>query len=76
MQGVTFIRFPQPLKEPEKCKRWADSCGRENFTSQYVKNHTYICSKHFVGGNGPTEEHPDPIPLIQASTYLYITMIA
>mgnify|MGYP001545778337 CR=1 FL=1 len=23
---------------------------------------TFICSKHFVGGKGPTELHPDPIP--------------
>ncbi|KAI0221352.1 hypothetical protein LSAT2_027291 [Lamellibrachia satsuma] len=23
---------------------------------------TFICSKHFVGGKGPTSDHPDPIP--------------
>ena len=23
---------------------------------------SYICGFHFIGGNGPTEEYPDPIP--------------
>ena len=26
-----------------------------------VTKHTYICSLHFIGGSGPTVEHPDPI---------------
>jgi len=62
MKGVNFIPFPKPKKSEEKCKRWIAACGRENFTVDNVKKWTYICSKHFVGGNGPTEEHPDPIP--------------
>ena len=34
-------------------------------TTRYVQNvtkDTYICSVHFVGGNGPTDDYPDPIP--------------
>ena len=23
---------------------------------------TYICNLHFVGGKGPTVDHPDPLP--------------
>ena len=26
-----------------------------------MKKDTYICSFHFVGQKGPTEEHPDPV---------------
>ena len=25
---------------------------------------SYICSIHFVGGNGPTKEYPDPMSAI------------
>ena len=27
---------------------------------EQIKKDTYICSLHFVGQEGPTEEHPDP----------------
>ncbi len=62
MKNVFFIRFPKPKTDIEKCKRWAIKCGREGFTSEKVTKDTYICSLHFVGGAGPTEEFPDPIP--------------
>lgn len=62
MEGVYFIRFPQFHREPEKCTRWANACRREHFTALSVKKDTYICSLHFKGGRGPTEEYPDPIP--------------
>ncbi|XP_061191757.1 uncharacterized protein LOC133199999 [Saccostrea echinata] len=62
MEGVFFIRFPQFHREPEKCTRWASACRREHFTALSVKKDTYICSLHFKGGRGPTEEYPDPIP--------------
>ena len=53
---------PKPKTNEFKCKRWISACGREDFTVDRIKKWTYICSKHFVGGKGPTEEHPDPIP--------------
>ena len=36
--------------------RWLDSfvCTKDS----------YICSLHFVGGNGPTLEDPDPISAV------------
>ena len=42
------------------------ACGRpaEVFNVQKIKRCTYICSKHFVGGHGPTIDHPDPIPAL------------
>ncbi|XP_042215701.1 tigger transposable element-derived protein 1-like isoform X3 [Homarus americanus] len=62
MKNVKWIPFPGPEEEADKCKRWIRACGRENFTVEKVNKLTNICSKHFVGGNGPTEAHPDPIP--------------
>ncbi|KAL3861347.1 hypothetical protein ACJMK2_007383 [Sinanodonta woodiana] len=62
MAGVFWIKFPKPKKNLEKCQRWVRACGRENFTTDKVTRWTYICSKHFVGGNGPTTDYPDPIP--------------
>ena len=63
--GIFFIGFgngfPKPNKEPEKCKRWIQMCGRKYFTIHDVKKDTYICSLHFIGGKGPTDEHPDPV---------------
>lgn len=53
------------MKRHGKCRKWVKACGRgETFTTDHVTNHTYICTKHFVGGHGPTEEHPDPIPAV------------
>ena len=28
---------------------------------------SYVCSLHFVGGNGPTEEDPDPISAVASN---------
>ena len=53
--------FPHPVKNLEKCKRWAQNCSRKYFSVANITKDTYICSLHFVGGHGPTEEHPDPI---------------
>ncbi|XP_077861701.1 uncharacterized protein LOC144342472 [Saccoglossus kowalevskii] len=56
-----FLR--KPKRQPEKCDRWISACSRgDDFGRHRIKQDTYVCSLHFVGGNGPTEEHPDPIP--------------
>ena len=57
-----FIPFPKPYKNPEKVKEWVKACGRDDFTVNSVKEWTYICSKHFVGAQGPSDEYPNPIP--------------
>ena len=62
MKGVFFIPFVKPRKQREKCERWVMACYRGDFSIDNVNKDTYICSSHFVGGNGPTEDHPDPIP--------------
>ena len=60
--GVFFVKFPHPWKENEKCRRWVKACGRAGFTNRAVTGRTVICSRHFVGGKGPTDAHPDPVP--------------
>ena len=62
MKGVRFVTFPHKKQNREKCRRWVDACYRADFTLEDVTKYRYICSKHFVGGHGPTAEHPDPIP--------------
>ena len=77
MAEVSFIRFPKPWIDFEKCQTWVRACGRgDTFTTKNVNNSTFICTKHFVGGKGPTEEHPDPIPANftpdQVNNYFFI----
>lgn len=76
-QGTFFIRFPKPglvkesmttwekNKQREKtdiAKRWLYACGRQDFTRiDQVKKDAYICSLHFVGGKGLTDENPHPL---------------
>ena len=62
MKGVFWIPFPKPKRNLEKCQRWIRACGRELFSVEKVTRWMYICSKHFVGGQGPTEQRPNPIP--------------
>ena len=73
-EGVFFIRFAKPgrLKDTmsdwerqqnlkDWKSRWLHACGRKDFNHiEQIKKDTYICSLHFVGQEGPTEEHPDP----------------
>ena len=64
MKDVFFITFPKPKRKLEKCRRWVRACGRKDFDISTVTKNTYICSRHFVGGKGPTQDHPDPIPAL------------
>ena len=57
MNGVFFIPFPKP-----KCKIWIKNCGRKDFGIDRISRNTYVCSKHFVGEKGPTNDHPHPVP--------------
>ena len=62
MKNVGWVPFPKPKTNMEKCERWIRACGRDNFTVDKVKKWTFIFTKHFIGGAGPTTDHPDPIP--------------
>ena len=74
---TSFIRFPKPRNvkdnmtewqkhqeqlKTEKSKIWLHACGRQEFNDvSQIKKDTYICSLHFIGGNGPTEINPNPL---------------
>jgi hypothetical protein len=55
MMGVTWIPFPKPHINADKCRKCILACGRDDFTEKNVKKWTYICSKHFVDRKGPTD---------------------
>ena len=62
---LKFFRFPAPKcwkEAAERRKRWIVACHRGDGFE--CKKDSYICSLHFVGENGPTSEHPDPISAI------------
>ena len=65
MKDVYFMKSPHGKKNSDRCKKLVDACCREDLNFKCVTRFTYICSKHFVGGNGPTADHPDPIHDIQ-----------
>ena len=72
-----FIRFAKPgrlkdtmsdwerqenLKKTGKVKRWLHASERNDFNRiEQIKKDLYICSLHFAGQRGPTQEHPDPV---------------
>ncbi|XP_066917504.1 uncharacterized protein [Clytia hemisphaerica] len=59
--GMTQWERNRQNERTEKTKRWLHACGRKNFGIENVKPYTYICSVHFVGGSGPTDQNPDPL---------------
>ncbi|KAK2140821.1 hypothetical protein LSH36_1237g00000 [Paralvinella palmiformis] len=61
MKGVTFVPFPKPHINRAKSERWIKACKREHFRIDSITKHTYICSLRFIGGNGSTDEYPDPV---------------
>jgi hypothetical protein len=73
--GVKFIPFPSRKQWPEKCKRWVLACGRENFKVENITRHQRICSKHYFGEQGPTPEHPDPIPTNKTEEQVTFTIL-
>jgi hypothetical protein len=63
MKNVSFVNFPKFKSQPEKCLAWVEACYREDFKVENVNKDTYICTKHFVGGQGLTDMHPDNLSL-------------
>ena len=57
---VKFHCFPSEKKQKERRKAWINACCRAD--GFICKKDCYICSLHFIGKNGPTQENPDPIP--------------
>ena len=56
---VNFISFANAKMHKERRKAWIRTCCcGDNFV---CTKDSYICSLHFIGKFGPTEENPDPI---------------
>ena len=56
---VDFFHFPGPKRNAEKHMQQIQACHHGD--SFMCGKDSYICSIHFVGGNIPTKENPDPI---------------
>ena len=59
---VKFFHFPGAVRQKERRQRWIRLCHRGD--SFVCRKDSYVYSLHFVGGNGPTEEDPDPISAV------------
>ena len=64
-EEVFFLHFPGARYHSAKRERWIRACHRgDGFVST---KDSYICSLHFVGENGPTNEYPDPISAVKSA---------
>jgi hypothetical protein len=62
---IFFLHFPGAKYHSAKRERWIRACHRgDGFV---CTKDSYICSLHFVGQNGPTEEHPDPVSALTST---------
>ncbi|XP_046572861.1 uncharacterized protein LOC124280913, partial [Haliotis rubra] len=64
--GITFIPFPKPARNFDKCQRWIRLCGRPKYqlNMEILRDHSrgkhfFVCTKHFVDGK-PSKTFPDP----------------
>jgi hypothetical protein len=70
----TKVHNTKKCTKCSKCLRWIHLCKRADRRLKElcdISNHTKICSKHFVGGSGPTEAHPDPYAADSVSYKFY-----
>ena len=59
---VTFFHFRGAVRQNERRQKWIKACHRGD--SFMCMKDSYISSIHFVSGNGPTKEDPDPISVV------------
>ncbi|KAJ8300498.1 hypothetical protein KUTeg_022017 [Tegillarca granosa] len=61
---VRYILYTKPNIKWEKCARWVKAWGRPQSQLKVtnIGRKMFVCSKHFVKPDGPTEEYPDPVP--------------
>ena len=57
-----MFNLPGAVRQKERRQRRIGSCHRGD--SFVCTKDSYVCSLHFVGENGPTEEDPDPISAV------------
>ena len=59
MENTFFLAFPQKVKLKERCLQWIRACNRPHWQLNLdkLRDYNYVCSQHFVGGNGPTKKY-------------------
>ena len=65
MCGVTFHSFPHKLRQPRRRQEWLAQIKRKDLQPN---KYSRVCSRHFVGGDGPTQDNPVPT-LFQYNNY-------
>jgi hypothetical protein len=65
MKDITLHSFPHATRQKKLRATWLDMIKREDFVPN---KYSRVCSVHFVGGKGPTEQHPIPT-LFQYNNY-------
>ena len=71
---IFFLHFPGTKYHSAKRERWIRACHRgDGFV---CTKDSYICSLHFVGENGPTMDHPDPISAVKSTENVSVNRIS
>ena len=71
---VKFFHFPGAVRQNERRQKWIKACHRGD--SFVCTKDSYICCLHFVGGNGPTEEDPDPVSAVAGKGRVCLSICA
>lgn len=53
MKDVSFLPFPKPAIDLERCRLWIKQCGRphSDLSVDKIRPHHFVCSKHFIDGS-------------------------
>ena len=73
MIQLIFFHFPGAVRQNERRQRWITACHRGD--SFVCTKDSYICSIHFVGGNGPTKQYPDPISAVASKEKVRLSVL-
>ena len=60
--SILFFTVESKGEKRERRQKWINACQRGD--SLVCRKNSFICSLHFVGGNDPTLEDPDPISAV------------
>ena len=76
--AIVAIVWKPGFRQNERRQRWITACHRGD--SFVCTKGSYICCIHLVGGNGPTNQYPDPISAVASkekvrlSVFLFTTL--
>ena len=70
---VKFFHIPGTVRQNER-QKWIKACHHGD--SFVCMKDSYNCSLHFVSGNGPTKEDPDPISAVESKERVCLSICA